>query len=135
MNTGTPSAAGAQYTESHVPQTVAKQLRHREIWDVALSIALLVVSNVSFLLGAIFAIVGVGFSQACSSGCNTTSVTGILFATGAILAFVGLVGSILTIVALVRRRRAWWIALTTAIVIAVGWIAGFLVSAAAMVTR
>ncbi|MBW4033183.1 MAG: hypothetical protein HIU88_11060 [Acidobacteria bacterium] len=135
MTTGVPSAAGAQYTEGHVPQTVAKQVRQRAIWDVALSIALLVVSNGSFLIGAIFAMVGVGFSQACSAGCNTGSVAGILFATGAILAFVGLLGSILTIVALVRRRRAWWIALTTVIVIAVGWIAGFLVSAAAMVTR
>ncbi len=127
--------AGVQYTESHVPQTVAKQLRVRKVWDVALSIVLVVFANTAFLIGAIFAILSVGFSQDCSSGCDTASASSILFAVGAILAFVGLVGSILTIVFLVRRRRGWWIAAATLLLISVGWIVGFLLFAAALSPR
>lgn len=124
-----------QYTEGHMPQTVAKQLRVRKVWDVALSIVLVVFANVAFLIGAIFAILSVGFSQDCSSGCDTNSAISLLFVVGAILAFVGLLGSVLTIVFLVRRRRAWWMAATTLVLIAVGWIVGFLLFAAALTPR
>ncbi|CAN5506053.1 hypothetical protein BH10ACT6_BH10ACT6_00290 [soil metagenome] len=47
----------AQSTESHLPQTVAKQVPQRAVWDVALSIALLVFANASFLIGTILTIV------------------------------------------------------------------------------
>jgi hypothetical protein len=127
--------SGTQFTESRVPQTVARQRRVRAVWDVAISIALVVVANVSFLIGAIFAILSVGFSQDCSSGCHTTSAMSVLFATGAILALVGVLGSVLTIVFLVRRRRAWWIALSTMLLVVIGWIVGFLVFAATLNLR
>lgn len=126
---------GVQYTEGHAPQTVAKQLRARTVWDVVLSIVFVVFANTAFLIGAIFAILSVGLSRDCSSGCDTASASSILFAVGAILALIGLVGSILTIVFLVRRRRGWWIAATTLGLIAVGWIVGFLLFAAALSPR
>jgi uncharacterized membrane protein HdeD (DUF308 family) len=95
-----------QYTRRRLPQTVAAQLRPRTVWDVALSIVLLVLANASFLIGALFA---------------TFSI-----------AFIALVGSVLTIVFLVRRRRAWWVALGTLLLVVVGWIVGFLVFASAL---
>ena len=123
---------GTQSTDGHTPQTVAKQVRRRAVWDVALSIVLLVFANASFLIGAIFATFGVAFIDYCPQGCNANSAVGIQFTTGAILAFIGLLGSVLTIVFLVGRRRAWWLALTTLILVVVGWIVGFLLFAAAL---
>jgi len=123
---------GAQYTDSHVPQTVAKQVRERAVWDVALSIVLLLFANTSFVLGAIFAIFGVAFIDYCPEGCDANSAVSIQFATGAILAFLALLGTILTIVLLVRRRRGWWLALTTLLIVVLGWIVGFLLFAAAL---
>lgn len=121
-----------QYTEGHLPQTVAKQVRHRAVWDVALSIVLVVLTNTAFVLGAIFAIFGVAFIDYCPEGCDANSAVSIQFATGAVLAFLALLGSVLTIVLLVRRRRGWWLALTTLLVVVVGWIVGFLMFAAAL---
>jgi hypothetical protein len=126
---------GAQYTESHVPQTVVKQLRQRAVWDVAISIVLIVFTNTSFILGAIFAIFGIAFIDYCPEGCNANSAVGIQFATGAILAFVALLGSVVTIVLLVRRRRGWWVALTSLLIVVIGWIVGFLLFAAALNSR
>ena len=126
---------GTQFTESHTPQTVAKQVRHREVWDVALSIVLLLFTNASFVLGAIFALLGTAFTSTCRMGeyaCHTVSAQSVPFAVGAILAFVALLGTILTVVLLVRRRRGWWLALTTLLIVVVGWIVGFLLFAAAL---
>ena len=124
-----------QHTESHVPQTVSKQARHREVWDVALSIVLLLFANASFVLGAVFALLGTAFTSTCRMGeyaCETVSAQSVPFAVGAILAFVALLGTVLTIVLLVRRRRGWWVALITLLIVVVGWIVGFLLFAIAL---
>jgi hypothetical protein len=129
---------GAQYTQSHVPQTVVKQLRQRAAWDVAISIVLIVFTNVSFILGAIFALLGTAFTSTCRMGeyaCETVSAQSVPFAVGAILAFIALLGSVLTIVLLVRRRRGWWLALTTLLIVVIGWVVGFLLFAAALTSR
>jgi hypothetical protein len=121
-----------QYTESHTPQTVAKQVRRRSAWDVALSIVLLVLANSAFVLGALFALFGVAFIDYCPAGCDANAAVGIQFTAGAILAFLALVGSVTTIVLLVRRRRAWWAAAITLIVVVLGWITAFILFAAAL---
>jgi uncharacterized BrkB/YihY/UPF0761 family membrane protein len=126
------SEPSTQSTEGHVPGTVAKQQRERRIWDVALSIALLVLANAAFLLGAIFAIFSVAFIDYCPQGCDSNSAVSVQITVGAILAFLGLLGTILTIVLLARRRRGWWVALATLLLIVVGWIVGFLLYAAAL---
>jgi len=127
--------SGAQYTQSQVPQTVVKQLRQRAAWDVAVSIVLIVFTNTSFVLGAIFAIFGIAFIDYCPEGCNADSAVGIQFATGAILAVIALLGSVLTIVLIVRRRRGWWLALTSLLIVVIGWMVGFLLFAAALNSR
>ena len=126
---------GAQSTESHIPQTVARQLRSRAVWDVALSIVLIVFANASFLIGAIFALLGTAFTSTCrmdAFACETVSAQSVPFFVGAILALIALLGTVLTIVLLVRRRRGWWLALTTLLLVVVGWIVGFLLFAAAL---
>lgn len=121
-----------QSTQSHPPQTVAKQVRQRAVWDVALTIVLLVLANAAFLVGAIFALFSVAFIDTCPAGCDANVAVSSQIATGAILAFVGLLGTVLSIVLLVRRRRAWWLALATLLLIVVGWIVGFVLYAAAI---
>jgi hypothetical protein len=125
-------SSGTQYTETHLPQTVAKQVRHRAVWDVALSIVLLVLANAAFLFGAIFALFSVAFIDYCPTGCNSNLAVSGQIATGAILAFVALLGTVVTIILLVRRRRAWWLALATMLIVVIGWIVGFVLYAAAI---
>jgi hypothetical protein len=122
---------GAQYTESHLPQTVGTQVRRRAIWDVALSIALLVFGYSAFLIGGLFAAVSAGFAQDCT-GCSVSSASSILIVFGASLALVALLGTVLTIVLQVVVRRSWWVATATFLLIAVGWIVGFLIFAGAL---
>jgi hypothetical protein len=102
------------------------------VFAVSLPIVLIVLANACFVLGAIFAVFSVAFIDYCPQGCDANSAVSIQFATGAILAFIGLLGTVLTIVLLVRRRRGWWVALTTLLLIVVGWIVGFLLYAAAL---
>ncbi len=123
------------YVVTATYKTVAKQLRSRKVWDVALSIVLIVLANTSFLLGAIFAVFSVAFLDYCPAGCDSHSAVSIQFTAGALLALVGLVGTILTIVFLVLRRRGWWIALVTLVVIILGWIVSFLLYSAAVSYR
>ena len=129
------SEPSTQSTESHPPQTVAKQLHERKIWDVALSIALIVLADAAFAVGAVFAVFSVAFIDYCPEGCDSNSAVSVQVAIGAILAFIGLLGTVLTIVLLVRRRRGWWVALATFLLITVGWIVGFLLYAAALNDR
>lgn len=126
------SEPSTQSTEGHVPQTVAKQLRERKVWDVALSVVLIVLADAAFVVGAIFAIFSVAFIDYCPEGCDSNSAVSVQVAVGAILAFVGLLGTIITIVLIVRRRRGWWVALATLLLITVGWIVGFLLYASAL---
>ncbi|HEU0205859.1 MAG TPA: hypothetical protein VFQ74_04090 [Pseudolysinimonas sp.] len=121
-----------QYTTGHVPQTVAEQLRPRKVWDIALSIVLLVLSYAAFLLGALFAVFSVAFIDYCPAPCSATAAAGSQVTTGVILAIVALLATILTIVLLVVRRRAWWVAGASLLIIIVGWIVGFAFYAVAL---
>jgi hypothetical protein len=120
-----------QSTEGRVPQTVAKQVRRRAVWDVALSIVLLVLSYSGFLVGGLFAALGAGLAQDCTT-CTVSSAGGILIVFGASLALITLLGTVVTIVLQVAARRSWWVAATTFLLVAVGWIVGFLVFAGAL---
>ncbi len=122
----------AQYTTGHVPQTVAKQVRPRKVWDIALSIVLLVFSYVAFLVGALFAVFSVAFIDYCPAPCSATAAAGSQATVGVVLAIVALLATILTIVLLVLRRRAWWVAAGSLLIILIGWIVGFALYAAAL---
>ena len=115
-----------QYTTSSTPQTVAKQVRVRKVWDIALSIILLVLSYATFLIGALFAVFSVAFIDYCPEPCHADAASSAQVITGIILAIVALLGTIATIILLVLRRRGWWVAAVTLLLVIVGWIGGFI---------
>lgn len=121
-----------QTTQSHIPQTVAKQVRTRKIWDIALSIALLVLSYAAFLVGALFAVFSVAFIDYCPEPCHANAAAGAQVITGIAGAIVALLGTIVTIILLVLRRRAWWVAAATLLLVVIGWIVGFIAYATAL---
>jgi len=120
-----------QYTEGRVPQTVVMQVRRRAIWDIALSIVLLVLSYSAFLIGGLFAALGSGLAQDCTN-CSASSASSLLIVFGASLALVTLLGTVLTIVLQATVHRSWWVGAATFLLVAVGWIVGFLLFAAAL---
>jgi hypothetical protein len=126
------TASGGQSTQGRVPQTVAKQVRPRKVWDIALSIVLLVCNYVAFLVGALFAVFSVAFIDYCPEPCSATDAAGSQATVGVVLASVALLATILTIVLLVVRRRAWWVPAASLLIIIVGWIVGFAFYAAAL---
>ena len=127
-----PQPTSRQTTESHVPQTVAKQVRQRKVWDIALSIVLLVFTYVAFLVGALLAVFSVAFIDYCPAPCSAAAAAGAQVSTGVVLASVALVATILTIVLLVVRRRAWWVGAASLLIMLIGWIVGFALYAAAI---
>jgi hypothetical protein len=125
---------GVQHTDGRVPQTLGRQVRRRAVWDVALSIVLLLVSYSAFLIGGLFAAFGSGLAQDCTH-CSVSSASSLLIAFGASLALVTLLGTIVTVALQVASRRSWWVAATTFLLVAIGWIVGFLLFAAALNAR
>ena len=126
------TSSDRQTTQSHPPQTVAKQVRTRKVWDIALSIALLVLSYVAFLVGALFAVFSVAFIDYCPEPCHADAAASAQVVTGIALAIVALLGTIATIILIVARRRAWWVGATTLLLVLIGWIVGFIAYAAAL---
>ncbi|MFC5503595.1 hypothetical protein ACFPJ4_15220 [Lysinimonas soli] len=118
-------------SQDGIPTIVLVPVRRRAVWDIAVSIIALVFSYAVFFIGAVFAVLGASFAQDCSS-CNTGPATGGLVGLAAALAFVALIGTIATIVLQVFRRRTWWVAAATLLVVIVGWIVGFAVFASAL---
>lgn len=114
-----------QSTESHIPQTVAKQVRRHEPSNVLLSIVLLILSLGAYLIGAVFDVIA---AFAGSRWVNPAALIG----GGAILALLALVGAALTVVFLAQRRRAWPLAAVTLAVVLMGWIAVFVLFAFAL---
>lgn len=109
------------------PTNAAAPVRRRRVGDVAASIVLLVLSYSAFLIGAVFALIGLSFIDDCPSGsCSVNAAVDAQFTTGVVLAIAALVGTIVTILLLVKRRRGWWVALITFATIVVGWIVGFI---------
>ena len=119
---------GVQHTEGRTPQTLGRQVRRRAVWDIALSIVLLLLSYSAFLIGGLFAALASGLAQDCTN-CSVSSASSLLIGFGASLALVTLLGTIVTIVLQATTRRSWWVAATTFLLVAIGWIVGFLVFA------
>jgi len=117
--------------ESRTPQTVAKQVRTRKVWDIALSVVLLVLSYAAFLVGALFAVFSVAFIDYCPEPCHADAAASAQVITGIVLATVALLGTVATIILIVVRRRAWWVAAATLLLVLVGWIVGFVAYAVA----
>jgi len=115
-----------QTTQSHPPQTLAKQVGRHEPSNILASVVLLVLSLGAYLIGAVFDLIA---AFAGSSWVNPAALIG----GGAILALLGVVGAAVTVLLISRRRRAWPAALTTLLVVLLGWIAVFVFFSFALV--
>lgn len=100
--------------------------RARSVWDVALSILLLILTALIGLFGAVLATVTFATLGTCVGGCSLDGATSALFLAGTAAVLVVAAGVIGTVVALVRRRRGWWVALLTLLGVILVWVAGFL---------
>jgi hypothetical protein len=123
------SSTGTPFTTSHPPQTVAKQVRRHSPGDIALSIAILALTLGAFLVGSILGAIFGGLS----SGHDSNGHAAAILIGGAVLALLGLLGAASTVLQIARRRLAWPFALTTFLVVVIGWIAVFLVVAFSLV--
>jgi hypothetical protein len=115
-----------QYTTSHPPQTVAKQVRRHSAGNIALAVVLLGLTLGAYLIGAVFDILSLAIRGGDGEALyNPTALIG----GGAALALVALVGAAVTVLLIAQRRRAWPAALVTFLVVVVGWVVVFVLFA------
>ncbi|MEO5534913.1 MAG: hypothetical protein ABIR17_07245 [Pseudolysinimonas sp.] len=109
------------------------QLRPRKVWDIALSVILLVLTYAAFLIGATFMLLALAFTDKCTpETCNTALASHSAIIAGALIALVGLVATAVVVVLLVRRFRAWWVAAAALALTILGWIISFAIYGAAV---
>jgi hypothetical protein len=97
----------------------------RSVWDVALTVILLVATFAMLLVSAFFDLFAVAFTDYCPEPCRAGAGIAIVFTVWIATAVVAAVGAIFAIVRLVRRRRAWWFALATLVFVIAGSVAAF----------
>ena len=102
--------------------TVALQ---RAVWDVVLTIILVVATFFILIVSAFFDLFAVAFTDTCPEPCHAGAGIAVVFTVWISSGVLALVGTIVSIIRLVRRRRAWWIALATMLLVMVGSIAAF----------
>ncbi|MEO8528088.1 MAG: hypothetical protein ABI435_03325 [Pseudolysinimonas sp.] len=113
--------------------TIVTPPRPRKVWDIVLSIVLLVFTYGAFLIGAVFTLLALAFTDNCTpETCNTALATDTVFTAGALIALVGLVATVVVVVLLLRRFRAWWVAAAALVLTILGWIVSFALYAAAV---
>ena len=117
-----PPGSGPRGTPANV-----RQPRQRLLWDVALSIVLLVLSIVGYLVGAFIALLGIAFFGSCNSGSDCSG--GAVTSAAVVLLIIVVLGTIATIAALVLRFRGWWIAAVVLGTVGIGWIVSYALSA------
>ena len=96
------------------------------VWDIAVSIAVLLIGGGFLVVAAVIdlfsaALVGRCPVATCSAGVAVASL-GISWC---VMFLLLIMGNVITIVSLVRRRQAWWIALITLVLVVAVWITGF----------
>jgi uncharacterized BrkB/YihY/UPF0761 family membrane protein len=97
----------------------------RAVWDVVLTIILLVASFVVLLVSAFFDLFAIAFTDYCPEPCHAGTGIAAVFTIWICAAIVALVGVVISIVRLTRRRRAWWVALIALVLVIVGSIGAF----------
>lgn len=107
--------------------------RRRAPWDVALSVVLLVVTYLAYWIGTVFAFVSLSILAPCPDGvCGTAQAGGVQFVAALVIFLVGVVGTAVTILLFVLRRRAWWAAAATLALTVAGWFTAFGLYSAAL---
>jgi uncharacterized BrkB/YihY/UPF0761 family membrane protein len=96
------------------------------VWDIAISIAVLLLGGGFLVVAAVIdlfsaALVGSCPIRTCSAGAAVASLGISWF----VMFLLVIIGTVLTIVSLVRRRQSWWIALAALVLVVAVWIVGF----------
>ena len=108
-------------TDSTAPAPAATEPKPRRIWDLAVSIVLMVVGAIVVVLMLVPTIFLPMVSAGCGEGCNADQMQ-----LGMVLAFVSpavlmLVASIIGIVLIVQRKRSFWVVLLGLVLAIVAW--------------
>ncbi|MFM9919543.1 hypothetical protein [Lacisediminihabitans sp. H27-G8] len=95
-------------------------------WDIAVSVAVLLLGGGFLIVAAVIdlfsaALVGNCPARTCSAGAAVASLGISWF----VMFLLVIIGAVLTIVSLARRRQSWWIALVTLVLEVAVWIVGF----------
>lgn len=109
-------------------QTVSRM--QRAVWDVVLTIILLVAALAILLVSAFFDLFAVAFTDYCPEPCHAGAGVAVVFTVWVCTLVVALLGIVVSIIRLVRGRRAWWIALIALVLVIVGSVAAFWLYAA-----
>jgi uncharacterized BrkB/YihY/UPF0761 family membrane protein len=97
----------------------------RVVWDVVLTIILLVATFIVLLVSAFFDLFAIAFTDYCPEPCHAGTGIAAVFTIWICSAILALVGAIVSIVRLTRRRRAWWIAGIALALVIVGSVGAF----------
>jgi hypothetical protein len=102
-------------------------------WDIAVSIAVLLLGGGFLVVAAVIdlfsaALVGSCPVRTCSAGAAVASLGISWF----VMFLLAIIGAVLTIISLVRRRQSWWIALLTVVLVVAVWIVGFVLYSQAL---
>ncbi len=96
------------------------------VWDIAVSIAVLVIGFGFLMVSAVIDLFSAAFVGNCPvRTCSAGAAIASLGISWFIMLLILLIGAVLTIVSLVRRRQSWWIALVALVLVVAVWIVGF----------
>lgn len=113
-------------------QSQAETTRPTVLWDLILSIVLLLAVLGTTAVVVMLALMGALMASACGPGCKLDQF-GVGFALSIILPIAfALATVIVTIVLLVKRRRTFWVPLAGIGLVVVGWLIGTAVLATSM---
>ena len=100
--------------------------RTRKGWDIALSVFLLLLAAAVGVVGSLLAFVSVAFLDNCPpETCSVDGAVGAQFTAALVVILAFVAGLIATLVALATRRRGWWLALLTVVIVLASWVLGF----------
>ncbi len=102
------------------------------LWDIALSITLLVIGGVFLVVTAVIDVISAALLSSCSPRtCSPGAAVAALGISWFSMFVLLAAGAILTILRLAHRRRGWWMAVATVVVIIAVGVAGIVLSAQA----
>lgn len=102
------------------------------VWDLVLSIVLLIAVLGTTAIVMMLAYLSILMASACDSGCNLDQFGVGYVLSMALPAFFALATIVVTVVLLVKRRRAFWVPLAGIALVVVGWLIGTAIFAASM---
>lgn len=95
-------------------------------WDLAVSIAVLLLGGGFLMVAAVLDLFSAAFVGSCPvRTCSAGAAVASLGISWFVMLLLVIIGTVLTILSLVRRRRSWWIALLTLVLVVSVWIVGF----------